>query len=323
MDPHPPLLPGSRFLRRQTCGDVSSSARLGFVCRKLQTGTETFSERLQENEPKLCSLFLKVLPVPVRACTASCFTSAEHAWTNENTSSGEDAVQDVYLLHVSRRLAEIRREERDDNWPHMITKMAVSVMSPALSHEAAGGSDQGRRATQRREDPCWQGQENTPKQWETRAEEVDWWEGHCTSLLRETGGGRGSQKDCIDKFRRSKKGKSGVSPSLQTCCCRLLPPTPPPGSCQDVCPLIHSWLLTADVRLHLQLVRRGSLQRDAAPVLVLLYSLPPTHYHSVSPSLSVEACTLPAAWQPLVSLSRSQQHHQDGGSSLVLYFCPW
>lgn len=48
-----------------------------------------------------------------------------------------------------------------------------------------------------------------------------------------------------------------------------------------------------------------SLPRDTAPLLMLPYLLPPTHYHSVSLSLPPEARTLaPAAWQPLVSFTQ-------------------
>lgn len=47
------------------------------------------------------------------------------------------------------------------------------------------------------------------------------------------------------------------------------------------------------------------LCRDTAPLLMLSYLLPPTHYHSVSLSLPPEARTLSlAAWQPLVSLTQ-------------------
>lgn len=47
------------------------------------------------------------------------------------------------------------------------------------------------------------------------------------------------------------------------------------------------------------------LLRDTAPLLMLPYLLPPTHYHSVSLSLPPVARTLaPAAWQPLVSFTQ-------------------
>lgn len=52
-------------------------------------------------------------------------------------------------------------------------------------------------------------------------------------------------------------------------------------------------------------LRFVSLLRDTAPLLMLPYLLPPTHYHSVSLSLPPEARTLaPAAWQPLVSFTQ-------------------